>query len=445
METELKNAISHLSVFFGTKVKKEDFCIVSALMVCSNIEKLNVQPWVKNKIKLINIFLAYDSVKIDSISSILAKADEWPKEVKEAFSKISEINVKNAEDAFNIIRTFALSEDEIKKDGSVFTQKWLSDKITHTAWQHWNQLHRTGRKVKSIADVSCGTGVFISSARRIFGEEVDLYATDINETSITLTHILNDLLKLKSHIKRADSMLEINENNDKVDILIGNPPYIRSQNIRSDYAKSLKDKYPEIISGNFDLSIIFIEHAIRTLTDGGIACYITTSKFMNSEYGKIICQKLANEVRVLNIIDFKDSQVFPDYTTYTSVITFAKLPPAKRFTVTHFPTGIEGVNDLNKSKTFSLNRTVLEKFPWNLSTDQTQEIIKKLNRPELPLIGHVFPNILQGLRTGQNNVYVVKNGTHKNLEPEFLRSFVGGEEIKKLSIISDKYKLIYPY
>ena len=359
-------------------------------------------------------------------------------------------NKNDIEDALSSLRTSLLSDEDQKNYGAVFTPKWLADKVTQTAWQHWNQLHRTGRKAKKVGDVSCGTGVFLSSARNLFGSDVSLYGNDVDETSLKFARILNEALGLKAQINKDDSLLNVQMNslksdNEKYDVLIGNPPYIRSQNLSPKYIQSIRKKYPGITSGNFDISIVFIEHAINCLTEGGIACYITTSKFMHSEYGKTICARLAKDVRILNIIDFKDSQVFPDHTTYTSIITFAKLPPAKKFTVTHFPSGITSARDLNKSQTFSLSTNILEKFPWNLATDQAQSIIKKLNDPKLPLIEHIFPNILQGLRTGQNDIFVLKTEVQTNLEKSFLRPFVGGEEIKRLAVSRNKYKLVYPY
>lgn len=382
---------------------------------------------------------------------LLREIQDLSKQDLNNFSEL--ISIHGIEDALASLRTSMLSSEEQKNSGAVFTPKWLADKVTQTAWQHWNKLHRTGRKVQKVGDIACGTGVFLSSARDFFGKDVSLHGNDVDKTSTRFAKILNDALKLEAKIQHSDSLLSLQKEslfsseseNEKFDILIGNPPYVRSQNLSENYVGLIKEKYPDITSGNFDLSIIFIEHAIRSLTDGGIGCYITTSKFMHSEYGKAICARLAKDVRILNIIDFKDSQVFPDHTTYTTVLTFTKLPAAKKFTVTHFPTGITSANDLNKSKTFSLNTNILEKFPWNLATDQAQSIIQKINNPNLPLISHLFPNILQGLRTGQNDVFVLKKDAETDLEQDLLRPFVGGEEIKRLFISREQYKLIYPY
>lgn len=391
--------------------------------------------------------------KFELPSKIIQQIEGLPQEKIDSLVSMLGDNENNIEDALAIVRTFLLSDIDQKNYGAVFTPKWLADKVTQTAWEHWNKLHRTGRKIKKVGDLSCGTGVFLSSARDFFGNEVSLYGNDIDKTSLEFARILNDKLGLKAQVKQGDALLSLQKDslfssessNEKFDILIGNPPYIRLQNLNSGYIQLIREMYPDITSGNFDLSIVFIEHAIRSLTEGGIACYITTSKFMHSEYGKAICARLAKDVRILNIIDFKDSQVFPDHTTYTSVITFTKLPAAKKFTVTHFPSGITSIHDLGKSKTFSLNTSVLESFPWNLATDETQGIIRKLSDSSFPLLEHIFPNILQGLRTGQNDTFVLKTGTETSLEQSFIRPFVGGEEIKRLTIARDKYKLVYPY
>jgi len=413
----------------SSKSYSKNEALAQALLILTKNEKFDLLPNIHKQIK--NLTQKKSDASLSSIGN-------------------TQIDI---EDTLASLRTSVLSDEDQKNFGAVFTPKWLADKVTQTAWQHWNKLHRTGRKVQRVGDISCGTGVFLSSARDFFGSDVSLYGNDTDETSLIFAKILNETLGLDAKIEHKDSLLALQKNslfsseseNEKFDILIGNPPYIRSQNLPKNYTESIKEKYPDITSGNFDLSIIFIEHAIRSLTEGGICCYVTTSKFMHSEYGKAMCSRLAKDVRILNIIDFKDSQVFPDHTTYTTVITFTKLPAAKKFTVTHFPTGIVSAGDLNKSQTFSLNTNILEKFPWNLATDEAQSIIQKLNDPSLPLIGHIFPNILQGLRTGQNDIFVLKKEIGSNLEESFLRPFVGGEEIKRLVISREKYKLIYPY
>lgn len=367
------------------------------------------------------------------------------------------VNVDNKgtelEDELASVRTKILSGLDQKKLGAVFTPKWLADKVTQTAWQHWNKLHRTGRIVKSVADVSCGTGVFLSSARDYFGKEVSLYGCDIDETSIEFAKTLNEAYGLNARLEcidplinlQKDSLFSSEQKNNKFDVLIGNPPYIRSQNLSSKYIQALRSKYSDIISGNFDLSILFIEHALRSLSEGGIASYITTSKFMHSSYGKEICERLRTNSRILNIVDFKDAQLFPDHTTYVSVITFANLSPAKKFTVTHYPNKISSSTDLRKPQTFSLNTSILDKFPWNLATDQAQSIINKLNSPELIPINHLFPSILQGLRTGKNDVFVLKNDSSEGFEKKYLRTFASGEEIRSLQIHRNRFQLMYPY
>src|SRR3989344_3947499 len=95
------------------------------------------------------------------------------------------------EDALSSLRTSLLSDEDKKNHGAVFTPKWLADKVTQTAWQHWNKLHRTGRRVQKVGDISCGTGAFLSSARDFFGNDVSLYGNDTDETSVIFARVLN--------------------------------------------------------------------------------------------------------------------------------------------------------------------------------------------------------------------------------------------------------------
>ena len=53
-----------------------------------------------------------------------------------------------------------------KRNGIVYTPKWLASHIVSNAVRQWQKVHRGGRPPQAAADVSCGTGVFFGRARQ---------------------------------------------------------------------------------------------------------------------------------------------------------------------------------------------------------------------------------------------------------------------------------------
>ena len=220
---------------------------------------------------------------------------------------------------------------------------------------------------------------------------------------------------------------------------------MRSALLEPTYSSQIRHAYTTTGSGNYDLSVAFVEHALAALRPGGIASYVLTQKFMSAKYGRAICQDLSAKARLLNIEDFQDYQLFPGRTTYTCVLTFAKKDPAARFTVTRFPQGVEGRRDPGSGETESLPTERLSSHPWEFATGTTHSILRLMRSDRHPLLRDVFPEILQGLRTGSNQAFVLRTNAVHGIESDLLRVFVTGEQIRRGLVETDALRLLFPY
>lgn len=417
-----------------------------ALLEASLYRNDNIDNWVKDKMgsfPLLNSNLRIQELK--TFTNISNKLLKWPIPLRKSLVVLCKENKIPIEEKFSTLRFSSSSVDSLKNVGAVYTPVWLADYITSLSYQYWGQLHRTGKKPESIADFSCGTGVFISSAKKFYGDEPKIFGQDVDETSVDYTKLLILIKKINAETKVEDTLFD--KKNKKFDIIIGNPPYIRGSNLKESYIKEIQKRYSSVVYGNFDLVIPFIKQTADSLNPGGIASCIVSSKFMHSKYGKSICNFLANDVRLINIVDFKDAQLFEGYTTYTSILTFAKLKPSDKLSVTYFPNQVRNKDDLKRSKKFTLLRKNLMEFPWNLSTNENQAILSKIFNFKNPRIVDIFENVLQGLRTGVNDIFIVTNDFSKDhkFENQYMLPYVNGECIRKGKLDKDKYSIIYPY
>jgi tRNA G10 N-methylase Trm11 len=377
-------------------------------------------------------------------------------ELREIVYHLSGKSVGNPIDSFAELYLACYTPEEAKARGAIFTPSWLARRIVGDTLGHWRRIHRQGQVPKIVGDVSCGVGAFLMPSREYFGVGVKVVGVDCDPLCIAFASLLNCGLKHKWDLSCYDPLLEVSSRytlfrestplpTDGFDILVGNPPYVRSQALEGSYRHKLRLAYPEITKGNFDLVILFLEHALRTLSPGGIASYIVSHKFMVSSYGKVICKRLASYARIIDILDFQDLQIFEGYTTYTSIITFGKLPPAKYFTVTRFPNGNHLGPDLSKGRTSSLSSERLQDHPWSFVVGLDRETLKKLHKSFNPLITQVFTEIRQGLRTGANSIYILDHSHASRLEQQVLVPLVSGEDIRRCRIRSGVNFLLYPY
>ena len=80
---------------------------------------------------------------------------------------------------------------------------------------------------------------------------------------------------------------------DGFDIVIGNPPYLRIQELRkfnNDLADYLSDNYKSAV-GSFDLYVTFVERGLQLVKPKGVMYYIMPVKWTNSSFGKVFYVK----------------------------------------------------------------------------------------------------------------------------------------------------------
>lgn len=109
------------------------------------------------------------------------------------------------------------------------------------------------------------------------------------------------------------------------DVVIGNPPYVQvqkfgGQQIQKDWEKQ---KY-QTFTKTGDIYCLFYEKGYRLLKDHGVLVFITSNKWMRAAYGQKMRQFFLNRTGIGRLIDFGDSPIFSEATTYTNIMLFQK-------------------------------------------------------------------------------------------------------------------------
>lgn len=191
---------------------------------------------------------------------------------------------------------------------------------------------------RSIIDPSCGTGTFIkqildrfidglykNNIANAFKEKllkcklVRAYDTKPSNVYVTKIVIVSTLIK-KQLIQEIDDVLEMMENlpvycqdflcvEEKSDYIIGNPPYIRLQNMDAEYRKFVKNNFV-CATGRFDIFTCFLEKSDKLLNINGRMCLITSNKYLTTNYGKGIREYLSATGHVRKLVDLSDTKFF---------------------------------------------------------------------------------------------------------------------------------------
>ncbi|MGL1834676.1 Eco57I restriction-modification methylase domain-containing protein [Rhodocyclaceae bacterium SMB388] len=96
---------------------------------------------------------------------------------------------------------------------------------------------------------------------------------------------------------------------ERFDTIIGNPPYVRFQDIPADTRKRLRSN---LFDGRSNLYLFFIEKCLRHLAPGGELIFITPRDFMKATSAVRLNRLLYEQGSITDAIELGDARVFDD-------------------------------------------------------------------------------------------------------------------------------------
>ena len=336
--------------------------------------------------------------------------------------------------------------DETKTEGQVFTP---TDIVTMIL----DSVRYTGKSAltKTIMEPSFGKGAFlIEIVSRIIHEgraegksaneikeiiEKCVYGIEKDEDLYRETiQKLNELLMAYdislpswSNLINGDTLLVYDNYIGKMDICIGNPPYVRIHNIEKQYRDVVKNF--TFADGTTDLYIIFYEIGIQMLKEeSGRLAYITPNSFLRNTSQKKFRNYLVNEGLLDAIYDFKDSKIF-DADTYTCICVIDK--NAERITkdVVKYREYNMYKMTLNNTIKYEYFRNQLQDSAWNLSSEE--DILYLQQNAKRPIKIKSIATVQNGIATNRDSVYVGKAWLDKDCTEPYMGKH------------TDKKKIVY--
>ncbi|MGH7599236.1 MAG: Eco57I restriction-modification methylase domain-containing protein [bacterium] len=263
------------------------------------------------------------------------------------------------EDAARAYET-TYSANERKLSGTHYTPdnviEYIVDKTIGNAISHVNDFRQF-----HIVDPACGSGLFLLKAfdaicnsiqkedgaispqqaravleNCLFGIDIDAAAIQtaqqnllrkaekfgVLNANMTNQFFTGDALDLLAE-NRSQLSLSFDENqylnkiifpevmkNGGFDCVIGNPPYIRIQNI---FPIKRRQKYIDFFqtaSGRFDIANLFIELSATLLKNGGKLGFIVSNKLLSINGARQLRQFILNHFAIEEIIDLADTKLF---------------------------------------------------------------------------------------------------------------------------------------
>lgn len=330
-------------------------------------------------------------------------------------NKVNQITESNLS-LNELITTFEMLIPQIEKKekGVVYTPEIITRYIVSNTLSCDN--------IPTVLDPSCGCGAFLVTAAEymherygvsyseiissyLYGVDIDSNAIDRIKSLLSLIVLMNgEEEKCSFHFICADTLDKKTYNRlhkmrkNGFDCVVGNPPYVRNKNIGEDTKCHLTNWVSSSI-GNIDLYIPFFEIGIKLLSENGKLGYISPNSYLQGVNGRSLRRYFAAEQHQLEIIDFRDSQVFENVTSYTCITLIDK--SIKTNVIKYFR-----LNETNTLEKHSFSEYHYTDFPdgkpWRMRESSVDEVIHKLESSGTPLSNWKIRN---GLATLKNDIY----------------------------------------
>lgn len=318
-----------------------------------------------------------------------------------------------------------------------------------------------GEFVIAIADILCrklkeryGTVDVFSLIHKVKAIDISPKNVEIakgNTLSILLKYMgRSEAETIVSHWFKVDDFL-LWQSEDKFSHIVGNPPYVRIENIPKRLLGAYRVSFMTMIE-RADLYIAFFEKGLKLLAGNGTLSFICTDRWTKNRYGSALRAFIAKSFNLDMYIDLYGQDSF-----YSSVLTYPAITQiskttAKNTLILHNPSiskdlGRQVYNALIGIST-ELPKALYRKDiingekPWLFGAADELELISRLEK-NFPPLEEVGCKVYIGAATGNNKIYIVDQSL--NVEPSRKIPTITAADIVGNTLIDKKKYIINTY
>ena len=356
-----------------------------------------------------------------------------------------------------------MPKEDKKTNGAFFTPSYIVDYIIKNVQPQLNE---------TSIDLSCGSGAFILGLlnyytstynisvsecvkNNIYGADILKYNVERCKLMIILYGLSKDEVIDESSINvyQCDSLKK--EWEKKFDVIVGNPPYVKFQDLDDDTRLYLLNHWTTTKLGTYNLYFAFFELGLKLLSDKGRLGYITPNNYFTSLSGEPLRMFFQNKSCIYKIVDFNSTKVF-DVQTYTA-ITFLNKQKNSEIQYDRIEENESPLDFLENVKTTENPYSYLSVKKWRLLCGDERYNIYRIEHSGDNLKS-LF-NICVGIATLKDDCYTfvpskedkeyyyINDGDIEyKIEKEITRPLVKISEMKSQNDLdNNKKRIVFPY
>lgn len=210
----------------------------------------------------------------------------------------------------------------------------------------------------------------------------------------------------------------------KCDLLIGNPPYVRHENIPEEQKKNYRSVF-STFRHRSDLYIAFYEKGLRLLNHDGVLSFICSNRWLKNQYGQGLRDLIQRAYSLEEIIDLEGTCPFEEdviaYPAITTIRNTTKRSKANYFKVdeiselNHFDESVESIRTINTPNASSW-------FSYESSGQNHEKFLSSIESQGF--------KIGIGVATGSDRVFI-RSDFKELVENELLIPILTSRDLKK--------------
>ncbi|GAA9582108.1 class I SAM-dependent DNA methyltransferase [Helicobacter pylori] len=257
--------------------------------------------------------------------------------------------------------------------------------------------------------------------------------------------ILENLRNSKALEWRFEFPEVLNDEGDFLgfDCIIGNPPYIRQEQIR-EIKPLLEKQYQDFYNSSADIYTYFFALAYHLLKEKGFNAFITSNKYARARYGAKLRELLLKKTTIVSYMELNALKVFESATVDTSIISFIKQEPPKESRFKYYEPTPDDKNDLKSAHSLSMKQNALSTESFIFANTTLLDLRDKIESVGTPLKDWGI-QINYGIKTGCNEAFIIptekrnailnacKTQEERKRTEALIKPILRGKDIKRYS------------
>ncbi|GAA7837723.1 class I SAM-dependent DNA methyltransferase [Helicobacter pylori] len=227
------------------------------------------------------------------------------------------------------------------------------------------------------------------------------------------------------------------------DCIIGNPPYIRQEQIR-DIKPLLQKQYRDFYNSTADIYTYFFALSYHLLKDKGFNAFITSNKYARAKYGAKLREWLLKKTTIVSYMELNALKVFESATVDTSIISFIKQTPHKESSFNYYEPTPDDKNDLKSAHSLPMKQNALSTESFIFADAMLLDLRGKMESVGAPLKDWDI-QINYGIKTGANEAFIIttekreeilnacKTQEERKRTDALIKPILRGKDIKRYS------------